>query len=42
MTAYAAYQNPTEWYFQKWKEKMKCNEKMQTQVTITKRQHAEN
>jgi len=27
MTAYAAFQNPTECSFQKWKEGVKCNEK---------------
>ena len=36
MTAYAAFQNPTEWSFQKWKEEVKCNEKMQNHVTIPK------
>jgi len=42
MTAYDAFQNPTEWSFQKWKEEVKCNEKkMQNHVTITKRQNAE-
>jgi len=39
MTAYAAFQNPTEWSFQKWKEEVKCNEKMQNHVTRTKRQN---
>ena len=28
MTAYAAFQNPTEWSFQKWKEEVQCNEKI--------------
>ena len=27
MTAYAAFENPTEWSFQTQKEKAKCNEK---------------
>ena len=36
MTAYAAFQNPTEWSFQKQKEEVKSNAEMH--VTITKYQ----
>jgi len=41
MTAYDAFQNPTDWSFQKWK-KWSVMKKMQNHVTITKRQNAEN
>ena len=42
MTAYAAFQNPTKCFFQKWKEKVRSNRRMQNHATITKRQNAEN
>jgi len=43
MTAYAAFQTPTEWSLQEMegRSEVKNNEKMQNHVTITKRQNAE-
>ena len=42
MTANAAFQNPTEWPFQKWKEEVECNKNAKPRAKTTKRQNAEN